>query len=513
MPNDDYILEMRDIVKDFPGVRAVDHVDLKVRHAEVHGLVGENGAGKSTLMKILGGVYRDYEGEIFIDGRPVRIRSPKDATAVGVAVIHQELNLVPQMSVAENIFLGREPLTRWRTVNFKAMYEEAQRLLEPFDPTIDPRTPVGELSVGRQQLVEIAKALSLNTRILVMDEPTSALTDTEIEKLFQIIRQLKANNTTIIYISHKLKEVFTITERITVMRDGKVVGVVNTSDVDHRTLARMMVGRDIEEAVGVESRRTNRVVLQVRNLNVLSHEAPVRHVLKDVNFELYEGEVVGIFGLMGSGRTELFMTLFGSPPGIVQGEIVFDGRNVRFNSPLDAIRAGIGLVTEDRKATGLILMMAAGYNATLPSLPFLSRLQFIQRRRERQAVTELWQRLQINPPNPYMPAQNLSGGNQQKVALGKWLLRHPRLLMLDEPTRGVDVGARAEIHKLVRQIASEGTAVLFASSELPEVLTLADRILVMHEGQIVHELPREQATEEEVMFYASGAYMVEVAEQ
>jgi ribose transport system ATP-binding protein len=503
----EYIVEMRSIVKDFGGVRAVDHVDLFVRKGEVHGLVGENGAGKSTLMKILGGVYSDYEGEIFIDGVKVRIRSPKDAISAGIAVIHQELNLVPQLSVAENIFLGREP-TRGIFVDFSKMFNMAEELLSPFDPTIDPRQRIGELSVGKQQLVEIVRALSLKARVIVMDEPTSALTEAEVEKLFDVVRRLKATGTTIIYITHKLREVFTITDRVTVMRDGKVVGTVRTADVDHRTLARMMVGRDIE-AVERGAKKLGDVILRVRNLSVISREAFGKRILSDINFDVRSGEVVGIFGLMGAGRTELLMTLFGSPPGIVKGEIEIDGEQVRIRSPIEAIRHSIGLVTEDRKASGLILMMAAGHNATLPILPSLSVMQFIHRRRERELIKWLWERLQIVPPNPEMPAQNLSGGNQQKIVLAKWLAMRPKLLLLDEPTRGVDVGARAEIHRLIRQMAEEGTGVIFASSELPEVLTLADRILVMHSGQLVHELKADEATEEEVMFYASGAHTFE----
>ncbi|MDW8024674.1 MAG: sugar ABC transporter ATP-binding protein [Armatimonadota bacterium] len=499
---------MSSIVKDFPGVRAVDHVDLFVRRGEVHGLIGENGAGKSTLMKILGGVYSDYEGEIFVDGVRVRIRSPRESIAAGIAVIHQELNLVPQLSVAENIFLGREPLKFFFFVDFTRMNRMAEELLSPFDPTIAPRTPVGELSVGRQQLVEIVRALSLNARILVMDEPTSALTEAEVEKLFEVIRRLKVSGTTIIYITHKLKEVLTITDRVTVMRDGKVVGTVNTSEADHRMLARMMVGREIEEAKR-EVAGYGAVVLSARNLSLLSRETPGKRILNNISFDLRSGEVVGIFGLMGAGRTELMLTLFGSPPGIAYGEIKLDGKPIKLRSPIDAIRHGIGLVTEDRKTTGLILMMAAGYNATLPLLPSLSFVNFIKRRRERELIERLWSKLQIVPRNPSMPAQNLSGGNQQKVVLSKWLAMRPKVLLLDEPTRGVDVGARAEIHKLIREMAMGGAAILFASSELPEVLSLADRILVMHAGQIVHELKAEGATEEEIMFYASGAHALE----
>lgn len=505
---DDYILVMRSIVKDFPGVRAVDHVDLLVRRGEVHGLIGENGAGKSTLMKILGGVYSDYDGEIFVDGVKVRIRSPKDSIAAGIAVIYQELNLVPQLTVAENIFLGREPMKGFFFVDFAKMNHMAKELLMPFDPTIAPRMPVGELPIGKQQIVEIVKALSLNARILVMDEPTSALTEAEVEKLFDIIKRLKLSATTVIYITHKLKEVLTITDRVTVMRDGKVVGTVNTSEADHRMLARMMVGREVEE-VKREDVKFGRVILCVRNLTLTSSEMPMKRILDDVSFELRSREVVGIFGLMGAGRTELMMTLFGSPPGLVRGEIELDGKPLKLKSPIDAIRHGIGLTTEDRKTTGLILMMAAGYNATLPSLPALSLANFIRRRRERELINRLWSNLQIVPPDPFMPVQNLSGGNQQKVVLAKWLAMRPKVLLLDEPTRGVDVGARAEIHKLIRQMANEGAAILFSSSELPEVLSLADRILVMHAGRIVRELHADEATEEEIMFYASGAHALE----
>ncbi len=506
-------LEMRNITKRFPGVVALDKVDFEAERGEVHAIVGQNGAGKSTLMKILGGAYSDYEGEILLDGKPVSIRSPKDSQAAGIAVIYQELNLVPDLTVAENIFLGREP-TKWLGwVDFARMREEAKRLLEQLDPTIDPSAKVRELTVGKQQLTEVAKALSQNARILIMDEPTSALTEADTHKLYEIIRRLKAQGATVLYVSHRLREVFTISDRITVLRDGRKVGTVQTAEADPRQVVAMMVGREVEEfEPHPVPERAGTPMLEVRNLVVVDRLNPQKRLLDGVSLQVRKGEVVGLFGLLGAGRSELLLTLFGASPGIVtSGEFLLEGQPVFFRSPIEAINAGVGLVTEDRKTTGLILTMTAGHNISLAALRWLSRFAFVRRRMEEQAVNHAYQQLNIQPPMPMMPVVNLSGGNQQKVLLSRWLLVKPRVLLLDEPTRGVDIGARAELYRFIRHLAhEEGVAVLFASSELPEVLALADRILVMHQGHIVAEFP-PNTPEERIMFYATGGHLAGVA--
>jgi ribose transport system ATP-binding protein len=502
-------LEMRGITKRFPGVLALDRVDFEAERGEIHAIVGQNGAGKSTLMKILGGAFSDYEGEIFIDGKPVIIRSPKDSRAAGVAVIYQELNLVPDLTVAENIFLGREPTKFLGLVDFAKMRDEARKVLAQLDPTIDPDAKVRELPVGKQQLTEIAKALSQNARILIMDEPTSALTEAETQKLYDIIRKLKAQGTTILYVSHRLREVFAISDRITVLRDGRKVGTVKTAEADPRQVVAMMVGREVEEfEPHPVPEKVGTPMLEVRNLVLVDRANPQKRLLDGATLQVRRGEVVGIFGLLGAGRSELLLTIFGSPPGIVVGgEILLEGKPVFFRSPIEAIQAGVGLVTEDRKTTGLILTMTAGHNISLAALRQFSRFQFVKRRAEEQAVWQAYEQLSIQPPMPSMPVVNLSGGNQQKVLLSRWLLVKPKVLLLDEPTRGVDVGARAELYRFIRYLAhDEGVAVLFASSELPEVLALADRILVMHQGRIVAEFP-PNTPEERIMFYATGGHL------
>jgi ABC-type sugar transport system ATPase subunit len=502
-------LEMRGITKRFPGVLALDRVDFEAERGEIHAIVGQNGAGKSTLMKILGGAFSDYEGEIFIDGKPVNIRSPKDSRAAGVAVIYQELNLVPDLTVAENIFLGREPTKFLGLVDFAKMRDEARKVLAQLDPTIDPDAKVRELPVGKQQLTEIAKALSQNARILIMDEPTSALTEAETQKLYDIIRKLKAQGTTILYVSHRLREVFAISDRITVLRDGRKVGTVKTAEADPRQVVAMMVGREVEEfEPHPVPEKVGTPMLEVRNLVLVDRANPQKRLLDGATLHVRRGEVVGIFGLLGAGRSELLLTIFGAPPGIVVGgEILLEGKPVFFRSPIEAIQAGVGLVTEDRKTTGLILTMTAGHNISLAALRQFSRFQFVKRRAEEQAVWQAYEQLSIQPPMPSMPVVNLSGGNQQKVLLSRWLLVKPKVLLLDEPTRGVDVGARAELYRFIRHLAhDEGVAVLFASSELPEVLALADRILVMHQGRIVAEFP-PNTPEERIMFYATGGHL------
>ncbi|MCS7192477.1 MAG: sugar ABC transporter ATP-binding protein [Armatimonadetes bacterium] len=502
-------LEMRSITKRFPGVLALDKVEFSAERGEIHAVVGQNGAGKSTLMKILGGAYSDYEGEIYIEGKSVNIRSPKDSRFVGIAVIYQELNLVPYMTVAENIFLGREPTKFFGFVDFSRMREEARKILAQLDPTIDPDSKVRDLPVGKQQLTEIAKALSQNARILIMDEPTSALTEAETLKLYDIIRKLKAQGTTILYVSHRLREVFTISDRITVLRDGKKIGTVKTIEADPRQVVAMMVGREVEEfEPHALPERTGTLMLEVKDLVIVDRMNAQKRLLNGVSLKVRKGEIVGIFGLLGAGRSELLLTLFGASPGVFAGgEILLEGKPTFFRSPMEAIQAGVGLVTEDRKTTGLILTMTAGHNISLAALKEFSRLQFVNRSAEEKGIWQAYRQLNIQPQMPTMPVVNLSGGNQQKVLLSRWLLVKPKVLLLDEPTRGVDIGARAELYRFIRHLAHDkGVAVLFASSELPEVLALADRILVMHQGHIVAEFP-PNTPEEQIMFYATGGHL------
>ncbi len=505
-------LQMRQITKRFPGIVALDRVDFEAEGGEVHAIVGQNGAGKSTLMKVLGGVYPDYEGEIFIDGRLAPIRSPREAIRFGIAVIYQELNLVPAMTVSENIFLGRE-LTKWLSfVDFRAMRGKAREILASLDPTIDPDARVGDLPVGKQQMCEIAKALSQNARILVMDEPTSALTESETAKLYEIIRGLKAQGVTVLYVSHRLREVFAISDRITVLRDGRKVGTVVTAEADPRQIVTMIVGKELGAVEEEPPVSDGPVALSVSGLSVSEKANPDRWLLTDVNLIIRRGEIVGLFGLLGAGRSELLLTLFGACPGIIRsGTMTLFGAPYRPVSPGYAISRGIGLVTEDRKVTGLILTMTAGNNVSLAALPQLSPYQFINRHQEMEQVQDAYRRLQIQPNLPSAPVTALSGGNQQKVLLSRWLLVRPRILLLDEPTRGVDVGARAELYRFIRYMAHrEGIAVLFSSSELPEVLTLADRIVVLHQGQIAVEFSRG-VTEDRLMFYATGGHLASVA--
>ncbi|MDW8121345.1 MAG: sugar ABC transporter ATP-binding protein [Armatimonadota bacterium] len=499
---------MRRITKRFPGVLALDGVDFEAKKGEVHAIVGQNGAGKSTLMKILGGVYPDYEGTITIDGYPVHLRSPREAIRWGIAVIYQELNLVPAMTVSENIFLGREPTRGLGLVDYRKMREGATQILSLLDPTINPDARVSDLPVGKQQMCEIAKALSQNARILIMDEPTSALTEAETLKLYEIIRSLKETGVTVLYVSHRLREVFAISDRITVLRDGKRVGTVMTADADPRQIVTMMVGREVGEIEEEAVQGEGNPALEVKNLWVRDRSNPDRWLLKAIHLTVHEGEIVGLFGLLGAGRSELLLTLFGSSPGLMEdGQIFVRGAPYFPTSPAHAIRNGIGLVTEDRKVTGLILTMTAGHNVSLAALPKFSPFQIIHREREENGVREAYERLQIQPAVPSAPVTTLSGGNQQKVLLSRWLLVRPRVLLLDEPTRGVDVSARAELYRFIRHMAHrEKVAVLFSSSELPEVLSLADRIVVLHHGQVAAQFGKG-VTEEQVMFYATGGHL------
>jgi len=491
------ILRMNGIVKRYPGVLALDKVDFDLRAGEVHALVGENGAGKSTLMKVLSGAIPMDAGEIYLDGQNMEILSPHHAQQLGISMIYQEFNLSPYLSVAENIFLGREPLRRWVAfIDWSRMYSDARDILARINVSLDVRRPVNELSVAEQQMVEIGKALSFNAKILVMDEPSATLTEHELTSLFNLIRSLKQQGIGIIYISHRIEELFEIGDRVTVMRDGKRIDTTNVRDVDKEQIIRMMVGRKITAEFPKQKFERGPEILKVDNLNRAG-------VLKNISFSVHRGEIVGITGLVGAGRTELVRAVFGADP-IDSGEVLLDGRKVKVRSPQDAIKLGIGLLTEDRKNQGLVLGMKLRENVTLSGLDLLVKRIFIDRDKERSETERYVKELQIKTPSIEQFVKNLSGGNQQKVVLAKWLFTKSRMLLFDEPTRGIDVGAKREIYHLMNELVARGVGVLMISSELPEVLGMCDRIIVMHEGRIAAEIPQSEATQEKVMHYATG---------
>jgi ABC-type sugar transport system ATPase subunit len=499
------LLEMREITKSFPGVRALDGVSFDLRAGELHALVGENGAGKSTLMKVLAGVYPHgaYGGEIVIDGAARRFASVRDAEAAGVAVIFQELSLIKELSIGENIFLGREP-RRFGVIRWEELYSRAQKLLDELRLPLDPRTPVGHLGIGQQQLVEIAKALSQEARILVLDEPTAALTGSEVETLFRIIRDLKARGVGMIYISHKLEEVFRVSERITVLRDGRTVGTDPTRALDEPRVIARMVGREVGDIFPEALHERGDVVFEVRGMTVEDPNVRGKLLVDDVSFAVRRGEVLGIAGLMGAGRSDLLMGVFGAHMGRTSGEVYVGGERVQIRRPADAIRHGVGFVTEDRKRFGLVLEQTILNNMTLAGLSHLSGRFVTDVDAEAAAGGRAMKDLRVKANSVFTVAGTLSGGNQQKVVLAKWLLTNPRVLFLDEPTRGIDVGAKQEIYAQINRLAREGLAIVLVSSELPEVLGLSDRVLVLHEGRVTGEFKRAEATPEAVMACATG---------
>jgi D-xylose transport system ATP-binding protein len=499
------ILEMRSITKEFPGVRALDGVTFELYAGEFHALVGENGAGKSTLMKILSGVYPagSYGGEILIDGDVKNFKTVRDAENAGVAIIFQELSLVKELTVGENIFLGREP-SRFGIINKGELYQKAGRLLQDLHLAIDPRTPVGNLGIGQQQLVEIAKALSQKAKILVLDEPTAALTESEVETLFSILEKLRGRGVGMIYISHKLGEVFRMSDRITVLRDGKTVGTNATEDLSIEKVIALMVGREVGDIFPKINHQFGETALEVKNLTAFDLDNPNKKLVDDVSFSVRKGEVLGVAGLMGAGRTELLTSIFGAWQGKTSSEIFVEGEKASINSPTDAIERGIGFVTEDRKRFGLLLEQTILDNMTLAGLKRISGKFLTHRSRETVAAKGAIQSLKVKARSAMTVAGTLSGGNQQKVVLGKWLLTNPKILFLDEPTRGIDVGAKQEIYTEINKLAKEGLAIVLVSSELPEVMGLADRILVLHEGKLTGEFTRSEATAEKVMAAATG---------
>ena len=491
------LISVKNLSKSFPGVKALDGVQFELRAGEVHALMGENGAGKSTLMKILAGVYRKDGGEVLLDGRPVDIESPAHAQALAIGIVHQELHLMPHLSAAQNIYIGREPRksSGW-LLDEAQLNRNAQALFDRLHLKLDPATPVSRLTVARQQMVEIAKALSHKSRVLIMDEPTAALNNAEIEELFRIVRQLKEEGVGIVYISHKMDEIQRIADRITVMRDGTYVNTV-PADTPMQQVIAMMVGRRLEQVdKHIPDTTANDVLLDVRGLRR-------GREIRDVSFQVRRGEIVGFAGLMGAGRTEVARAIFGADP-LEAGEVRVRGQLVRLRSPQDAVRAGIGYLSEDRKNFGLATGMDVASNITLPSLRrWLKWGMFLDSRAILRVSKEMVDKLRVKTPSLMQTARLLSGGNQQKVVIAKWLVRDCDVLIFDEPTRGIDVGAKAEIYKLLNDLAAQGRAIVVISSELPEVLLLSHRILVMCEGRITGEVAGDAATQEGLMALAT----------
>ncbi len=489
-------LEMRGIVKRFPGVLALDRVSLSVRQGEVHALLGENGAGKSTLMKILSGAYGRDGGTVTIDGQEVQIRNSHDAQALGISIIYQELNLVDELSVAENIFLGR-PFMKGASVDWRKMYAQAQALLDELKVGINARERVGRLGVAHKQMVELAKALSIQSRILILDEPTAPLTRREIDILFSTIRMLKEKGAALIYISHRLEEVLEICDRATIMRDGGNVCVLDVKDTSLDEIIRHMVGRKLEEKFPKIHVPLGDELLRVEGLSAGKQ-------VQQVSFSVRAGEILGVSGLVGAGRTETMRALFGMDKK-QGGEITVGNSRAAIHRPLDAIKAGIGFATEDRKLEGLVLTMAMGTNITLSSLSQFGPPLKINLNQERRAITEYIGRLRIKTPSPVQLARNLSGGNQQKVVLAKWLLSRSRVLILDEPTRGIDVGAKIEVYHIINELVQGGAAIVMISSELPEILNMSDRVMVMCQGRVTGIFENDGTlTQEKILAYATG---------
>jgi ABC-type sugar transport system ATPase subunit len=506
-PADAPRLEMRHISKNFGGVHALRDVSLIAPAGEVHAFCGENGAGKSTLMKILAGAIVEYEGEIVLNGRPLAFSGPREAEDAGIRIIYQELNLVPQLTVAANIFLGRERVRGGRLgwLDERTMEERARRLFDRLGAPISPRAKVGDLRIGDQQMVEIAKALAFDAAIVIMDEPTSALSDSEVARLFRVIHDLRKAGATVLYISHKMNEVFTLADRVTVLRDGRFVASAPRAEITPDQVVRWMVGREIAALNYQPHPIRPEPVLVVEGLSLDAPEGSGRPNLRNVSFTIRAGEVVGVAGLLGAGRTELLEAIYGATPSPPRGAIRLEGRPVRFRHPDEAIRAGVAMVTEDRKSLGLFDRMTVAENITLRRLPALTfgALPLVNPRAERRAVDWSIQELAIKTAGGDAPVTSLSGGNQQKCIIARWLLVEPKLLLLDEPTRGIDVGAKSEIYQLIRRLAAQGRAILMTSSELPELLAVADRIIVLCEGRITAELPRAEATEEAIMHAAT----------
>ncbi|MGO4137562.1 sugar ABC transporter ATP-binding protein [Rhizobium leguminosarum] len=496
VPNAEYLLSAEGVRKEFPGVVALDDVQFRLKRASVHALMGENGAGKSTLMKILAGIYTPDKGDIRLKGIEIQLKSPLDALENGIAMIHQELNLMPFMTVAENIWIRREPKNRLGFIDHGVMHRMTEELFTRLNIAIDPDIEVRFLSVANRQMVEIAKAVSYNSDVLIMDEPTSALTEREVEHLFRIIRDLKAQGIGIVYITHKMNELFEIADEFSVFRDGRYIGTHASTDVTRDDIIRMMVGREITQMFPKEEVPIGEVVLSVKDLCL-------KGVFNNVSFEVRAGEILGVAGLVGSGRSNVAETLFGVTPAS-SGSIELYGKPATISSPTEAIRNRMAFLTEDRKDTGCLLILDILENMQIAVLQDrYVKGGFVQQGAVEATCEDMAKKLRVKTPNLYERVENLSGGNQQKVLIGRWLLTNPRILILDEPTRGIDVGAKAEIHRLVTEMARDGVAVVMISSEMPEVLGMSDRIMVMHEGRVTGFLNRDEATQIKVMELAA----------
>ncbi|EJJ25735.1 sugar ABC transporter ATP-binding protein [Rhizobium sp. CF142] len=496
VPNAEYLLSAEGVRKEFPGVVALDDVQFRLKRASVHALMGENGAGKSTLMKILAGIYTPDKGDIRLKGVEIRLKSPLDALENGIAMIHQELNLMPFMTVAENIWIRREPKNRFGFVDHGVMHRMTEELFARLNIAIDPDIEVRYLSVANRQMVEIAKAVSYNSDVLIMDEPTSALTEREVEHLFRIIRDLRSQGIGIVYITHKMNELFEIADEFSVFRDGRYIGTHASTEVTRDDIIRMMVGREITQMFPKEEVPIGEVVLSVKDLCL-------NRVFRDVSFEVRAGEILGVAGLVGSGRSNVAETLFGVTPAS-SGSVELFGKPVTISSPTEAIRHQMAFLTEDRKDTGCLLILDILENMQIAVLQDrYVKGGFVQQSAIEATCEDMAKRLRVKTPSLYERVENLSGGNQQKVLIGRWLLTHPKILILDEPTRGIDVGAKAEIHRLVTEMARNGVAIIMISSEMPEVLGMSDRIMVMHEGRVTGFLNRDQATQIKVMELAA----------
>ena len=497
MPGAQPLLEVESVTKRFSGVTALNNVSLSIGHGEVHAVIGENGAGKSTMMKILAGVQPPDSGQLRIDGRPVKIDSVQQALGCGIALIHQELNLADNLNVGANIFLGREP-TKFGMIDFAKIRSDAKQFMNMVGLDMDPDTIASHLTIGRQQMVEIAKALSVNARVLIMDEPTSSLSQHETESLFQVIRDLRDRGVTVIYISHRLGEIEELADNVTVLRDGENAGHLTRDEISHDAMVQLMVGRDISKFYARTGHEIGGKTLEVSKLRTMTWPA------HELNFHVNAGEMVGVAGLVGAGRTEMLQAVFGVEP-MKAGSVSVGGTTIQLRSCRDAIDAGIAMVPEDRKQQGLILEMGTRNNIGLPGLGRHKLAgMMLNRRQERSDSDRMIAEMKIKTPNDTQQVQYLSGGNQQKVVIGKWLSMSPEVLLLDEPTRGVDIGAKQEIYRLMEELAQQGVAVLFVSSEMEEILSMSDRVIVMHEGKITGELPRSELSEEAIMHLATG---------
>jgi ribose transport system ATP-binding protein len=494
--NGKVLLEMKGIGKSFPGVKALDGVTLTVREGQVHALLGENGAGKSTLIKILSGAYTRDEGDIFWEGQPIDIKGPQDAQQLGISTIYQEFNLAPHLTIAENIFLGHMP-KKGPLIDWALAKKRSREILDSLGLSLSVDTQTSTLSVAEQQLVEIAKALNRETRILIMDEPSAVLGEQDLEKLFEVVRTLQAQGIGIIYISHRLKEIFELADEVTILKDGRYVATRDVSEVDMDDLVRLMVGRDLQDVYPKRTPQPGEMLLEVNNISR-------KGVLNDISFQLRAGEIVGFAGITGSGRTELARVIFGADP-YQSGEMKLYGEPYKARSPGDAIRQGVALVTEDRKQQGLLLKLAVTQNTTISGLGRLTKMGVIKLREELELVKKMIRQLSIKTPGPNFLVVNMSGGNQQKVVLARWLSQGVRVFILDEPTRGIDVGSKSEIYQIMADLADQGVGIMMISSELPEVLGMSDRVMVMREGRLVKEISREEASEEAIMLHAVGS--------